>query len=156
VYFSLHDLSIILRDINGKSHESRFNTKENKMKKDGKFLRVIVVDDEPLIRMFFSRFLGKKALVKTASTAEEALVDIGEQPYDLCFLDVNLPGMNGLDAMKIINEQFPNTKVAIMTASFLDETLKKQVEDFAYAFIPKPFGISDIEGVVEKVQVAMN
>jgi len=126
------------------------------MKKDGKFLRVIVVDDEPLILMFFSRFLGKKALVKTTSTAEEALVDIREQPYDLCFLDVNLPGMTGLDAMKIINEQFPNTKVAIMTASFLDETLKKQVEDFAYAFIPKPFGISDIEGVVEKVQVAMN
>ena len=126
------------------------------MKKDFKTLRILVVDDEPLILMFFSRFLGKKALVKTASTAEEALDVIGEQPYDLCFLDVMLPGMTGLDAMKIINEQFPNTKVAIMTASSLDETLQKQVEDNAYAFIAKPFGISDIEGVVERVAVALN
>jgi len=126
------------------------------MKKDFKTLRVLVVDDEPLILMFFSRFLGKKALVKTASTAEEALDVIGEQPYDLCFLDVMLPGMTGLDAMKIINEQFPNTKVAIMTASSLDETLQKQVKDYAYAFIAKPFGISDIERVLERVTVALN
>ncbi|MGB3649495.1 MAG: response regulator, partial [Desulfobulbales bacterium] len=57
-----------------------------------------------LILMSLSRFLRKIALVKVASTAEEALEAIGEQHYDLCFLDFILPGMTGLDAMKIINE----------------------------------------------------
>ena len=126
------------------------------MKKDFKTLRILVVDDNSLILMSLSRFLKKIALVKAASTAEEALEAIEEQHYDLCFLDFILPGMTGLDAMKIINEQFPNTKVAIMTGTLLNKALKKQVDDYAYTFIEKPFALSDIEGVVERATVALN
>ena len=123
---------------------------------NGDRIHVLVVDDEPLILMSISRFLKKIALVMTVSTAEEALDAIDKQHYDLCFLDVNLPGMTGLDAMKIINELSPNTKVAIMTGSLLNETMKEQVDDYAYTFIEKPFGLSDIEGVVERATVALN
>jgi len=126
------------------------------MKKDFKTLQVLVVDDEPLILMSISRFLKKIALVTEVSTAEEALDAIGEQHYDLCFLDVKLPGMNGLDAMKIINELSPNTKVAIMTGNLLDEAMEKQIDDYAYTFIEKPFALSDIKGVAERVAVALN
>ena len=126
------------------------------MKKDFKTLRILVVDDNSLILMSLSRFLKKIALVKAVSTAEEALDAITEQHYDLCFLDVNLPGMTGLDAMKIINELSPNTKVAIMTGNLLNETMKKQVDDYAYTFIDKPFALSDIEGVFERAKVALD
>jgi len=126
------------------------------MKKDFKTLRILVVDDNSLILMSLSRFLRKIALVKVASTAEEALEAIGEQHYDLCFLDFILPGMTGLDAMKIINEQSPKTKVAFMTGTFLNEAMKEQVGGYAYTFIEKPFALSDIEGVVERVTVALN
>ena len=126
------------------------------MKKDGKILRVLVVDDEPLILFCISRVLEKSALVKTVATAEEALGEIGAQHYDLCFLDIILPGMTGLDAMKIINERSPNTKVAIMTGTLLDEAMKEQVEDFAYTFIEKPFSPSDIEEVADRVAVTLN
>jgi DNA-binding NtrC family response regulator len=126
------------------------------MKKDFKTLRILVCDDEPLIIMSISRFLKKVALVKTVLTAEEALDAIDEQHYDLCFLDVTLPGMTGLDAMKIIAEQSPNTKVAIMTGTLLNEAMKEQVDDYAYTFIEKPFALSDIEGAVERVTVALN
>ena len=129
--------------------------KKKKMGKEYK-LQILVVDDEPLILMSISRFLKKIALVKTVSTAEEALDAIDEQHYDLCFLDVNLPGMTGLDAMKIINKLSPNTKVAIMTATLLNEAMKQQVDDNAYTFIEKPFALSDIEGVTERVAVDLN
>ena len=126
------------------------------MKKDFKTLRRLVVDDNSLILMSLSRFLKKTALVKAASTAEEALEAIEEQHYDLCFLDFILPGMTGLDAMKIINEQSPKTKVAFMTGTLLDEAMKEQVDNYAYTFIEKPFALSDIEGVVERVTAALN
>jgi DNA-binding NtrC family response regulator len=126
------------------------------MKKILKPIRVLVVDDEPLILMSISRFLKSIALVKTLSTAEEALDAIKEQHYDLCFLDVKLPGMTGLDAMKIINELSPNTKVAIMTGNLLNEAMKKLVDDYAYTFIEKPFALSDIESVTERVAVSLN
>ena len=126
------------------------------MKKDGKILRVLVVDDEPLILSCISKFLEKSAWVETVVTAEDALVEMGEQHYDLCFLDVMLPGMTGLDAMKIICERSPNTKVAIMTGTLLDEAMKGKVEDFAYTFIEKPFSLSDIKEVVDRVAVTLN
>ena len=129
--------------------------KKKKMGQEYK-LQILVVDDNPLILMSVSRFLKKIALVKTVSTAEEAIDAIKEQHYDLCFLDVNLPGMTGLDAMKIINELSPNTKVAIMTGNLLNETMKKQVDDYAYTFIDKPFALSDIEGVFERAKVALD
>ena len=126
------------------------------MKKDFNTLQILVVDDNTLILMSISRFLKKIALVKTVFTAEEALDAIYEQHYDLCFLDVNLPGMTGLVAMKIINELSPNTKVAIMTGTLLNDAMKEQVEKYAYTFIEKPFGLSDIQGVAERVAVALN
>ena len=126
------------------------------MKKDFNTLQILVVDDNTLILMSISRFLKNIALVKTVSTAEEALDAIKVQHYDLCFLDVNLPGMTGLVAMKIINELSPNTKVVIMTATILNDAMKQQVDDYAYTFIEKPFALSDIEGVTERVAVALN
>jgi two-component system response regulator YesN len=129
--------------------------KKKKMGQEYK-LQILVVDDNPLILMSVSRFLKKIALVKTVSTAEEAIDAIKEQHYDLCFLDVMLPGMTGLDAMKIINEQSPKTKVAFMTGTLLNEAMKEQVDGYAYTFIEKPFALSDIEGVVERVTVALN
>jgi DNA-binding NtrC family response regulator len=130
--------------------------KEKSKEKEGKNLRILVVDDDPLILMIVCRTLDKIGLVKGVSSAEEALDVIKEQHYDLCFLDVILPGMTGLDAMKIINELSPNTKVAIMTGAPLNEAMKEQIDDYAYTFIEKPFALSDIESVVERATVALN
>jgi len=118
---------------------------------DDTTLRVLVVDDEPLILYGIARFLYGKAVVKTVASAEEAIDEIVAQQYDLCFLDIMLPGMTGLDAMKIINELSPTTKVAIMTGNALDEAMKMQIEDAAYAFIEKPFSLSHIKEVAERV-----
>ena len=126
------------------------------MRSDDTILRVLVVDDEPLILYGISRFLYGRAVTKTANTAEEAIDEIVAQQYDLCFLDINLPGMTGLDAMKIINELSPTTKVAIMTGNALDEAMKMQIEDTAYAFIEKPFSLSHIKEVTERAAVTLN
>ena len=75
--------------------------------------------------------------------------------YDLCFLDVILPGMTGLEAMKIINERSPHTKVAIMSGSSLYEAIKGQIEELAFAFIEKPFGLSHIREVAERAAAAL-
>ena len=125
------------------------------MKKEGTTLRVLVVDDEPLILYSLSRFLKKKAAVKTVASAEEAIDEIVAQHYDLCFLDITLPGMTGLDALKIIKELSPITKVAIMTGNFLDETMTRQIEETAYALIEKPFELLHIQEVVDRVATTL-
>ena len=121
------------------------------MKRDDTTLRVLVVDDEPLILYGISRFLYGRAVVKTVASAEEAIDEIVAQQYDLCFLDINLPGMTGLDAMKIINELSPTTKVALMTGGHLNEAMERKIEDNAFAFIQKPFELTQIKEVVDRV-----
>ena len=126
-----------------------------KMKRDDTTLQVLVVDDEPLILYGISRFLKRSAMVKAVASAEEAIDEIVAQHYDLCFLDIALPGMTGLDALKIISELSPITKVAIMTGNLLNEAMVRQIDDAAYAFIEKPFELSHIEKVVNSVAATL-
>ena len=125
------------------------------MKKDGKLLRILVVDDEPLIRDMLCRFLDINSSVMAVGSAEEALEEIRTQHYDLCFLDVNLPGMNGVEAMKIIKELSPSTKVAIMSGGYLCEDMKRQIAEGALEFIEKPFDLSRIREIANRVAAAL-
>jgi two-component system nitrogen regulation response regulator NtrX len=121
------------------------------MKTEGWVPRVLVVDDEPLIRFGVVRHLGSLVEAKAAATAEEALDILKEHHFDLCFLDVFLPGMNGVDAMCRIHELSPATRVVIMTGSQLDDTMKKRIDDGAYAFIEKPFDLLQIKDLVKSI-----
>jgi DNA-binding NtrC family response regulator len=111
--------------------------------------KILVVDDEPLILYAISKALHDCAEVKTVTTAEQALEEVGSTFYNLCFLDIFLPGLNGLDAMKKINEISPGTKVAIMTASHLDDDMKSAIKKSAYHFIAKPFNLVQIREVAK-------
>lgn len=114
-------------------------------------LRVLIVDDEPLILLTLSRFLKKKMEVKTVASAEEAIDEIMAKHYDLCFLDISLPGMTGLEALKKIKRLSPFTKVTIMTGNFLSEAMTRQIDEAAYSFIEKPFELLHIQNVVNRV-----
>ena len=118
-------------------------------------LRVLIIDDEPIIRFVLSMIFKKNAEVKTVASAEEAIAELRSQFYDLCFLDIVLPGMNGLEAMKIISEISPKTKVAIMTGSSPDETMKMIIDDLAYEFIEKPFELSRIREIASSIDVSL-
>jgi CheY-like chemotaxis protein len=111
--------------------------------------KILVVDDEPLILYAIAKALHDCAEVKTVATAEDALEEVNSGFYDLCFLDIFLPGLNGLDCMKKIQEISPETKVAIMTASHLDEDMKKIIRENSYDFIAKPFNLVQIKEIAK-------
>ena len=125
------------------------------MRKDCSSLQILVVDDEPLIRDMLCRFLDINSSVMAVGSAEEALEEIRTQHYDLCFLDVILPGMNGVEAIKIIKELSPSTKVAIMSGGYLCEDMKRQIAEGALEFIEKPFDLSRIREIANRVAAAL-
>ena len=112
---------------------------EKRMGKENTSLRILAVDDEPLILIGIARALADSAEVRTVGSSEEALEEITVHHYDLCFLDINLPRMTGLEAMEKIRKLSPGTRVAIMSGSILDESVKRRIEAGACAFIEKPF-----------------
>jgi len=112
-------------------------------------LSVLIVDKEPLVRFILSMVIKNNAESKTVESAEKALDEIKSHHYDLCFIDYNLPEMTGLEALKIIKEQSEKTKVVIMSGDYFSEYIKEQIEENAYAFIKKPFKLSQIMEVIK-------
>ena len=109
--------------------------------------RVLIVDDEPLIRSGLSKALRGLAVVETADSGAQAMARIATRFYDVCFLDLLLPDVSGLDVMRRIRKTSPNTKVAIMTA-YADEATTETIRGEADRFLEKPLDLSQIKEIV--------
>jgi two-component system response regulator YesN len=85
--------------------------------------RVLLVDDEPLVRNDLRSLLDFRThgfeICGEAQSAEMALVMIGEQRPDVAILDVNMPGMNGVDLNRMIKQRYPSVQT-IMLSSYDD------------------------------------
>jgi CheY-like chemotaxis protein len=112
--------------------------------------KILIVDDERLILNSLSSFLSNEHTeVKTAETGSDALHNIRSNFYNLCFLDIQLPDINGLEVMRRIKIVSPETKVVIMTANFITDEMKEEIQNTAYGFIGKPFELSQIKTISE-------
>ena len=68
--------------------------------------RILVVDDEPQIRRVMrTTLVARGYVVSTARSGEEALEKVREERFDLVLLDMNMPGIGGMEACRIIRSQ---------------------------------------------------
>lgn len=100
---------------------------------------ILIVDDEDGLRLSLSFILQKENYrVTTASNAEEALQYLQQSKYDLMFLDLNLPGMSGIDLLVEIHSRFPHLPVLILTAYAALESAIQAVRLGARDYLIKP------------------
>lgn len=110
---------------------------------------VMVVDDRMGIRKLLQEVLqGAGHYVVTAAGGKEALERITRLSVDLVLLDMKMPGMNGLDTLKMLKKVRPDVTVLIMTAYEELEVLKEAQRCGASGYISKPFDIEDIKDAV--------
>ncbi len=115
--------------------------------------KILLVDDENLLLHSLTTTLRHDGADVTAvSTGEDALREIHRFPYDICFLDVQLPDANGLDLMKIVREVSPLTMVIIMTAIELDDGQLKNLSANAGHYLPKPFDLDEVRLLVRDIR----
>ncbi len=83
----------------------------------GPYRRVLVVDDEANLRQTMARVLHQMGCeVTTAADGTEALQRLEAAPYDLVYLDIRLPGMDGLQVLRQIHDRYPQVAVVLLTA----------------------------------------
>lgn len=114
--------------------------------------RILIVDDENLIGYcLYASLRRDDTYVKTVDCGKDALCEINHIFYNLCFIDVNLPDMNGLEIMKIIKRSSPDTKIIIMTGGVVDEPeMLQSIRANANLLIPKPFDLHRIKLFVDR------
>jgi len=104
--------------------------------------RLLIVDDEQDMCSGLKRMLGKEFPgidIVTAPGAEEALHHMRETGADLALLDIQMPGMSGLDLLKELNARDPWLTVVMMTGFGTIATAVEAIKLGAYDFITKPF-----------------
>jgi two-component system nitrogen regulation response regulator GlnG len=108
--------------------------------------RLLVIDDEPSICWGLTQWGRRQGHeVLAAATAEEGLVLARGQPPELVFLDVRLPGMDGLSALDRFRQQCPQARVIVMTAYGDLQTAVQTVRRGAWDYLPKPFDLARVE-----------
>lgn len=105
---------------------------------------VLVIDDSDFMRMMLTDMLSREHhKVLQASNGEEGLRILkGEScgvPVDICILDINMPGLNGLQVLEIIKRDYPGLKVVMLSAICREEIVKETLKLGADAFVAKPF-----------------
>ena len=112
---------------------------------------VLVVDDDEKICWAFEQFLESEGYTPSiANSAEEGLRRIASDKPDVVLLDVNLPGMSGLEALGEIKASHPWVIVIIITAYDDVETTIEAMRLQAFDFVPKPIDLDIVKGVLER------
>ncbi len=106
---------------------------------------LFVVDDEESIRRSVHYSLRKVYRILTFASAEDALDAIQQTPPDLILLDVGMPGMGGIEALKAIKEKHPAVIVIMCTACEDVETVVGAMKQGAYDYVTKPFRIDALK-----------
>jgi two-component system response regulator AtoC len=113
--------------------------------------RILVVDDEHLIRWSLEQSLKKQGYeVSTAASGEDALRVIQEDAPELMLLDIQLPGMNGLEVLEKVKEIDSEIIVVMVTALGVLETAVKAMRLGAYDYINKPFNLDELAIIIKK------
>jgi DNA-binding response OmpR family regulator len=113
---------------------------------------ILVVDDEKNIRLTLSQSLEPLGIaVQTAVNGEEALQKLGKGQFGLVFLDLKLPGMDGMDVLRRIKDDWPTVRVVIITAHGTIESAVEAMKLGAVDFVQKPFSPGEIRDLATLV-----
>ena len=112
----------------------------------------MVIDDEPEICNILKEFLeGLGYQVFTANSGPEGLKLISQNVVDVLILDLNMPGMHGLDVLKKVKHTYPDISVIILTGFPSINTAVESMKLGAYDYLMKPIDFKRLEIVLEKL-----
>jgi response regulator RpfG family c-di-GMP phosphodiesterase len=116
-------------------------------------LRVLLVDDNAsVLRFLASAFSSNHCQVTTASTAEQALEQLGDDPYHLVVSDIKMPGLSGLDLLRAVKGKQPGTPVVLITGVPSVNSAVFGLRHGAYDYLPKPFSVTEVKDLIQRLR----
>ncbi|HVL67376.1 MAG TPA: sigma-54 dependent transcriptional regulator [Vicinamibacterales bacterium] len=116
---------------------------------------ILVVDDDQSMVAAFRRFLADEGhRARFAGDAHDALALAAERRPDLVFMDVRMPGVNGIDTLKELRSRYPDIFVVIMTAYGTSQTSIDAIRSGAFEYLAKPLDLDELRTVIDRALAA--
>lgn len=112
--------------------------------------RILIVDDESEITEILADLLSETYQCSKAGTAEQALMCLQDQEFELVISDITMPGMSGLDMIPHVKEISPNTVVVMISGMQTVESAIGALRLGAFDYLMKPFDLRQVEAVVKR------
>jgi two-component system KDP operon response regulator KdpE len=110
-----------------------------------KVFSVLVVDDEPSLRKVIRASLAASGFaVEEAGTGKDAVAAIKQRPFDIVLLDVNMPGISGMEACRQIRALAPRAGIVMVTVRDAEEDKVRALEAGADDYVTKPFRFREL------------
>ena len=114
--------------------------------------KVLVVDDLRSIRLTLGGILEDEGYnVVTVENGYQAIEAARETHFDIIFMDIKMPGINGVQTFREVKKIDPKATVIMMTAYSVEDLVKEALEEGAYAVVYKPFAIDRIIALIEEL-----
>ena len=117
-------------------------------------IRVLCIDDHPLLREGVARKIERQpdmVVVDTAGTGQEAVMLYLRHRPDIVLMDLQLPGMGGLQAIEAIRREDPNAKIIVLTISGGDEDIFRAIRAGAASYLLKSSLSQDLIATIRRV-----
>ena len=119
----------------------------------GQVRHVLIVEDESRLREMLHRAVHEMGFTPTAVvTAEAALRSIEQKPCDILMLDLNLPGMNGMELLEQLRSRQPDIEVIILTGFGDLESAKRAIHLDVVDFLTKPCALGALEQSLDRAR----
>ena len=113
-------------------------------------LRIFIVDDDVDFAEALAEIIKAEGYdVECAHTGAEAVARFRENDFDIAFMDVKLPDMNGVESLFEIRRLKPDAKVMMMTGFSVEELLQQAVEGGAFGVLHKPFEPTELLAAIK-------
>ena len=114
--------------------------------------KILIVDDAEFLRVRISKMLiGEGFEVSEAENGLKAIESYKANKPDLVFMDITMPEMDGLTALKSLRKSDPNAKVVMLTALGQESVVLEAVKSGAKDFIVKPFERDRVMSAINKL-----
>lgn len=112
---------------------------------------LIVDDDVGMVETLVDILEAKAYRVTAAYSGEEAIARAYAAPYDAILMDIRMPGLDGVEALRAIKRGAPATNVIMMTAFTRSELIQAARESTAVAVLPKPLDVDRVLGLLGEI-----
>src|SRR5215471_5837806 len=119
-------------------------------------IRILTVDDHPLLRQGIAALVNTEddmKLVAEASSGEEAIEKFRVHRPDVTLMDIQLPGLNGIEAINAIRGEFPNARIVVLTTYTGDVQVVRALQAGARGYILKGHVHMELMDTIRAVDV---